>query len=861
MRHMPSVLAALIAACLLAPAAQAAEVQADSERVLITDSAPETNVISVTVSGPDVHVSASSGALTAGSGCSAGTPIVCAGAAGLFLDALLDAGDDVLTWDGVKGRNVYGGTGDDTLTGGALDDFAYGQEGADELNGGGGVDRLEGDDQSDATGGNDELDGGAGDDLLIGWRGADLMRDTGGGNDTVTYFFAGDPNGVEVTLDGAANDGNVNEDAGGTDNVGAGIEHVQGTEFADELQGGDGNDSLNGFGGNDLLVGNGGEDEFIGASGDDRIEARDGRPDDVDCDNSMGTQGAADVAVVDASETGIRNCETVNAPAPARNDGGTTTTTPPPPATTTATPPAGGTSPFAVTTIASESTVQRSRMPAVVGRKLDPARAAVLRVTAGVDLDVVFQRSCRESQDLEVTRQRPAAGTALQTFEGSDVPVRLYVCLAERDFLRDCDLSGIRSDLKELPRRQDAEPGLVILRRVSKCKVDYDIRLAKAAEEAQLAMTAQRDADAKRKRAAEIKAGLSCPVAPAEQHLRIGLTEGYNPERSSAVLFGLHSSGGPNGWKLPSNPQGQFRSFVDLQLFERGFRLNVEATIFIDAEGVGIEQQQGTARGSATPQRVTTRGGYARINFSPRRAGTIRLCAVIETGDDEVVSAGVAIDVVGPLKVGDRWETIGGRTLELRPGGPAEIEPPAVARAANLGQVWDWLVGLFSGRSRTVNAAQREGTVKLAKVRKVSSSWAAAQVTLDGSLESDPQPPRLEQGTCITGDGKGLVSRLTCPVLNTTNNAALLGMSTTGARIVAAGAGNVIAPGSRLIGADGATLIGADGATLIGADGATLIGADGATALGAAPAQLIGADGATLIGADGATLIGADGAT
>ena len=861
------IVAALCGSLAVPGAASAATVSFNGTKVFIVGDAGG-SLMEVNSVGDDVIVTDTGEPLAADAGCSldSGT-VTCPGAAGTWVLAQMDDGNDVVTFNGIRAGNlqqgdgVYGGDGNDELTGSGLDDAIYGQDGDDDLFGRGGNDQLEGDDQPNdplpVQSGSDEIDGGPGNDEMLGWRGADVITDTGGGFDTASYFFVTDPNGVEVTLNGQPDDGNIAEDAGGTDNVGAGIEHVKGSQFGDELQGGAGDDTLTGFDGDDTLIGNGGVDDYTGGLGNDRLEARDSTADlDLNCDDSA-NQGTADTAVVDTNDPTPRFCETINAPSTGGGGGGGGGQT----TTTTQTPGPGlpvARSPFTVGVTSVESTVERSRMPNVVGRKLDPARAAVLRAVAGVDLDIVFQRGCRDDQDLEVVRQRPTANTTLESFNGSDLPMRLYVCFAERDFLRDCDLSDLKSDLKQLPKRQDAEPGLLILQKSTKCKIDYDIRLAKAAEEARVAAAAQAAKAAKDKRKGEIKAGLTCPTDPKEQNLRIALTEGYNAERSSAVLFGLHSSGGPNGWKLPSNALGQFRSFVDVQLFDRAMNLNVDATIYIDAEAVGIEQQSVTRSG--TPQSVRTNGGYARINFSPTKAGKIRLCAVIATGDDEVLSAAVEIEVVGPLKVGDRWETIGGRTIELTKDGPDEAEPRAVARAANLNQVWDWLVGLFSGSSRTVNAVQRENTVNLGKVRKVSSAWAAGQVTLDGTLESNPQPPTPQQGSCFGGDGKGNVIRLQCPVMATTDQAALLGMSTIGARIVAAGAGNVIGKSQRLIGADGASLIGPDGASLIGPDGASLIGADGAS-LGTAPAQMVAAGAGNLIGADGASLIGADGAS
>jgi hypothetical protein len=127
---------------------------------------------------------------------------------------------------------------------------------------------------------------------------------------------------------------------------------------------------------------------------------------------------------------------------------------------------------------------------------------------ASVDLDVVFQRGCAASKDQEVTRQRPATGTRLDTYEGRDVPVRLDVCVAERDFLADCDLKDLRNDLRSLPRRLDADLVLAVVEGFLRCKVGYDVKLSKAVE-ARTALAAQQ---AKRGGKAQIRTAIEIPT-------------------------------------------------------------------------------------------------------------------------------------------------------------------------------------------------------------------------------------------------------------------------------------------------------------------------------------------------------------
>jgi Ca2+-binding RTX toxin-like protein len=101
-------------------------------------------------------------------------------------------------------------------------------------------------------------------------------------------------------------------------------ERLVGTKGDDVLEGGGGNDVLIGGRGRDLLIGGrgidvlrggGGHDGFnmkhgvqIAAPGRDRIYARDGVPDEINC-------GAGrDLAVVDAVEDGVYDCEVVREP-------------------------------------------------------------------------------------------------------------------------------------------------------------------------------------------------------------------------------------------------------------------------------------------------------------------------------------------------------------------------------------------------------------------------------------------------------------------------------------------------------------------------------------------------------------------
>jgi hypothetical protein len=103
-----------------------------------------------------------------------------------------------------------------------------------------------------------------------------------------------------------------------------GADRLVGTKHADELKGLGGDDTLIGGKGSDVLIGGKGNDELRGgpgydefnmrdgellsAPGDDVIDARDGGKDQINC-------GAGnDVAIVDASEDGVYDCEEVREP-------------------------------------------------------------------------------------------------------------------------------------------------------------------------------------------------------------------------------------------------------------------------------------------------------------------------------------------------------------------------------------------------------------------------------------------------------------------------------------------------------------------------------------------------------------------
>ena len=156
---------------------------------------------------------------------------------------------DGIANDGAPGENDNA-TGDEEIVGGAGGDTLTGNSAANALIGNGGDDKLHG------LAGSDDFDGGPGADVVDGGDGA---------HDSVSYGNA--TGGVNVSLDGVANDGQPGEG----DQVNGTVEDVFGTNFADHLIGSDKPNILNGLGGNDTTEGKGGNDLIFGDVGNDTL--------------------------------------------------------------------------------------------------------------------------------------------------------------------------------------------------------------------------------------------------------------------------------------------------------------------------------------------------------------------------------------------------------------------------------------------------------------------------------------------------------------------------------------------------------------------------------------------------------------
>jgi Ca2+-binding RTX toxin-like protein len=163
---------------------------------------------------------------------------------------------------GIDVENLIGGDGNDVLVGNAASNWIRGGKGNDVLSGGAAG--------SSCSGILDTLDGEAGNDTFDMGAAAGCPAKLIGGVGTDTADFRARTNGVYVTLNNLADDG---ESSGAEGiNVGSDIERVLGGSGNDHLTGGAGNDELHGGPGNDVIHGGGGDDVLIGGPGNDELD-------------------------------------------------------------------------------------------------------------------------------------------------------------------------------------------------------------------------------------------------------------------------------------------------------------------------------------------------------------------------------------------------------------------------------------------------------------------------------------------------------------------------------------------------------------------------------------------------------------
>lgn len=183
----------------------------------------------------------------------------------LAKDGQLTQVTEAITQDGTdESENLYGGSGNDTLTAGGGNDSLWGGEGNDTLEGGTGNDRLYGE------AGNDTLQGGDGLDILVGGDGSDSL-DGGADNDVLIGDGQGD---LQSVIEDAVNAETFRDflDLKSPEELESYMSKFETEDDGnDTLEGGDGNDLLFGMGGDDFIDGGAGEDAIFGGSGNDII--------------------------------------------------------------------------------------------------------------------------------------------------------------------------------------------------------------------------------------------------------------------------------------------------------------------------------------------------------------------------------------------------------------------------------------------------------------------------------------------------------------------------------------------------------------------------------------------------------------
>ncbi len=207
------------------------------------------------------------------------------------------SGNDTLT--GGSGRDhIEGGVGDDIISGNGEADVLIGDEGNDTINGGDGNDIIFGDageiSQSAEDGsirssiglkdGNDIINAGEGNDIVFGGGGNDQIGgdinpnpaspDGGSGVNNDDYLF-GDGGRIEAPsgVPDFSRLSLTDRKGGGNDTIfgNAGVDHIFGGSGDDKLDGGEGDDVINGESGRDTIYGGGGADLIHGGTDDDSI--------------------------------------------------------------------------------------------------------------------------------------------------------------------------------------------------------------------------------------------------------------------------------------------------------------------------------------------------------------------------------------------------------------------------------------------------------------------------------------------------------------------------------------------------------------------------------------------------------------
>jgi Ca2+-binding RTX toxin-like protein len=293
----------LVGALALPAAASAATVSITGSTLSFSADGGEDNDLIIETDAGIFRVIDNTALLTAGTGCNQRSAhrVNCPTTGINLVDVLARDGDDsVQALIGTVDANLNGGSGSDSLTSDAGDDTLTlsksDNTGSEQASGGMGRDTLRGPTTAGTSGslsggpGQDDLLGGASSDSLSGDAGAD---DIHGGDSFDTVNWGGVSNGINVSLDEVANDGEPGEN----DNVHDDIEGINGTFLNDTLTGTVGSQQLSGFEGQDTIQGGPGEDGLSGGDGADTLQGE-GASDFIeggsDPDDMSGGPGALD---------------------------------------------------------------------------------------------------------------------------------------------------------------------------------------------------------------------------------------------------------------------------------------------------------------------------------------------------------------------------------------------------------------------------------------------------------------------------------------------------------------------------------------------------------------------------------------
>ena len=572
------------------------------------------------------------------------TRIVCTNLTDSGMQAFLGGGSDVfsVTATGPLHVAVFGQGGHDDLTGGPSSDFLFGGADDDVVDGGAGDDELDG-----YVGAGNPTDGTDSFDILIGGPGADKMYDSSGSAGDRVQYSGDSPartSGVTVTFDGQPNDGDAGtydvaaNPVDGRDNVGAGIDWINGTSGNDTITGNSQNNILSGNGGDDTLTGGDGHDDLFGGSGNDTLNARDSDDDTadftVDCGSAFGGD-PGDVANVDRADPAPVNCATVNrfAPSSGTTPAPPTTTTTPPPTTTPVgpPPPAGqiGTQ-QAGAAVKQTSTKDVSRMPRLTGQRIDRARDQLLRAGIQPDIDVREVASPRKGIAIgTVVNQSPRAGTRLTSDASRPVRVRL--------------------DVVEGPKGKGGScPGAAELKDLKGTDYDYVDQLLKARGCKKIAVILKESQSASEPTATNFKTTggtttvtVAVPAQEKRNDLFLVVREGA-PYRSDLQSFGLD-------WKLPDK-----NGVLGVQVLDRAGRLVRNAEVTFDQSGVGASPSTVKFTTDAKGEIGADGAGYRAT-----RNGVIKLLAKAVGKDGKTLWGSAQIAVAGHGQT--EWSTTLGR--------------------------------------------------------------------------------------------------------------------------------------------------------------------------------------------------------